>query len=336
MTGGAGFIGSHLVTRLVAAGETVRVLERPEARADHLPESAVVIRGDVRDLASVRSAVKGCDYVFHLAANPNLWARDRNDFDTVNHHGTYHVLTAAIEAGAKRVVHVSTESILSRPEGNDDTWSIRTRPLSEDDMIGAYCLSKCRAEMAAWSMAKRGWPILIANPTLPVGPGDRGMSPPTRMTLAFCKGKLPAYVDCHFNLIDVRDVAEGLIRIMERGQPDRRYVLGHVNLSLGDWLALVGEIVGRRVPRWKVPYSVALGIAYLSEFWADRVSRSIPNATVTGVKLTQRSMTFDASSSLAELGLQPRPLSDSIADAVSFFRDMGWVQLPGRKTLTPC
>lgn len=325
VTGGAGFIGSHLVDQLVQAGAPVRVLERPGASVDHLPlQNIELIEADIRDRLAVRRAVQGCRRIYHVAANPNLWTRNRKDFDAVNRLGTVHVLNESLEAGAERVLYTSTESILTaRPSGDEP---IETVELRREDIIGPYCLSKYEAELEAFRLAKTGQPVVIVSPTLPVGPGDRGMSPPTRMTVAFCRGRLPAYLDCQFNMIDARDVAAGMIAAMERGRPGRRYLLGHENVSLAEWLALVGKHIGRKPPKWKVPYSLALAIAYLSEFIADRFTGRMPNATVTGVRLTRHVMHFDPSASLAELGIRPRPIAESARDAVEWYRSMGWIQ----------
>jgi dihydroflavonol-4-reductase len=323
VTGGAGFIGSHLVENLVRRGERVRVVERPGAETGHLPPGVEIVRADIRDRAAVDQALRGAAQVYHLAANPNLWVRDRREFDAVNHRGTVHVLDAALDAGAERVLHTSTESIL--------TCARATGPIAEDaavteaDAVGPYCLSKLRAEDAAMARARAGRPVVVANPTMPVGPGDRGLSPPSRLIRDFCRGELPARMDCTLNLIDVRDVAEGLVRVMDRGEPGRRYLLGGENLTLAGLLSILSEMTGVPVPRWRVPYPVGLAAAWLSELWADRVSGRPPKATLTGVRLTRRTMHFDASRSLAALGLTPRPARQSLADAVDWLRQTGQI-----------
>jgi dihydroflavonol-4-reductase len=318
VTGGAGFIGSHLVEQLADRDERVVVVERPGADVSHL-NGVEVVRADIRDREATRRAVAGARFVYHLAANPNLWARDRRDFDAVNHLGTVHVLDAALEGGAERVVHVSTESILTRARS--------TGPIDENveialsDAVGPYCRSKLRAENFAMSRAKAGAPVVIVNPTMPVGPGDRGVSPPTRLIRDFCNGGLPARMDCTLNLIDVRDIAEGLIRAMDRGLPGRRYLLGGENLTLVALLGHLSELTGVPVPRWSVPYPVGLAVAVVSEVWADLISGKPPKATVTGVRLTRRRMEFDARASLNALGLAPRPISESLRDAVAWLRE---------------
>jgi dihydroflavonol-4-reductase len=173
--------------------------------------------------------------------------------------------------------------------------------------------------------------VLVVNPTLPVGPGDLGRSPPTQMILDFCRGKRREYLDAELNLIDVRDVADGMVRAMEHGRPGRRYLLGHENLSILGVFRLLARLTGLPEPHRRVPYGVALAAAYVSEWLADVVTHRPPAATVTGVKLTRRVMHFDARRSLDELGLQPRPVAESLADAVAWFRQVGWLGAGGGK-----
>ncbi|MBW2203081.1 MAG: NAD-dependent epimerase/dehydratase family protein [Deltaproteobacteria bacterium] len=324
ITGGAGFLGSHLVTQLLDEGQTVRVLERPGARVDHLPLDRIeLVSADIRDEPAVREAVRDCEYVYHLAADANLWRRDRQEFDSVNRLGTVHVMRAALDNGAKRILHTSTESILSSPDSNGG--AVENLRLKASDMLGPYCLSKFHAEEEVFKMVEEGAPIIVVSSTLPVGPGDRGQTPPTRMSVAFCKGELPAYLDCRFNLIDARDVATGMVLAMRKGRTGIRYLLGGENLRLSDWLGLLGVEAGQPVPRWKVPYSVALAVAWFSEIWADWVSGKMPMATMTGVRLTRRNMFFDPSASLKELGLHCRPIREAARDAVAWYRSQGWI-----------
>jgi dihydroflavonol-4-reductase len=325
VTGGAGFIGSHLVRLLVELGESVRVLDRPGVPVAHLPLNRIdFLAGDIRDEDTVRNAVRGCREVYHLAANPHLWAQRRGLFHQVNYRGTVHVLDAALAAGARRVLHTSTESILTRAH--------QAGPIAEEqrvtlgDAIGPYCRSKLRAEQYALLLARRGAPVVVVNPTIPVGPGDYGRTPPTRMILDFCRGKRREFLDAELNLIDVRDVAEGMVCAMERGRPGRRYLLGHENLSICMLFCLLAKLTGMPEPTRRVPYAVALTAAYISEFLADVLTHEMPTATVTGVKLTRRTMHFDARRSLEELGLRPRPVAQSMADAVAWFRQSRWLQ----------
>ncbi len=324
VTGGAGFLGSHLVAELVAAGEPVRVLEREGAVVEHLPLDRIeLVRADIRDGQAMKQHTRGCDRVYHLAADANLWRRDPREFDAVNHIGTLNVMRAALQQGAKKILYTSTESILTSPDSSGG--AVEQARFQERDMIGPYCRSKFRAEKAVFAMVDDGAPIVVVSPTLPVGPGDRHKTPPTRMTLAFCRGELPGYVECRFNLIDARDVARGMSLAMDRGRSGIRYLLGHQNCRMSDWLEVLSKETGRPVPRWKVPYHVALGVAWCSEVWSDLVSHAVPLASVTGVRLTRRTMFFDPAASLEELGLTPRPLEESAHDAVAWYREQGWL-----------
>lgn len=327
VTGGAGFIGSHLVRLLVERGESVRVLDLPTAPVTHLPLDRIeLMRGDIRNPVDVAQAVAGCREVFHLAGNPNLWVQQRGRFRQVNYIGTIHVMEAALAAGVRRVLHTSTESILTRAR---QTGSItEEQHIVYEDVIGPYCRSKYLAERYALRLGRAGKSVIVVNPTLPVGPGDLGRSPPTQMMLDFCKGKRREYLDADLNLIDVRDVAEGMLAAMQRGRPGRRYLLGHENLSILAVFQMLARLTGLPEPRWRVPYPVALAAAYVGEFMADVFTHHAPAATITGVKLTRRRMHFDPSRSLAELGLRPRPMAESLAETVAWFRKMGWITLP--------
>jgi|SRR6185312_4258 len=323
VTGGAGFIGSHLVRLLVDRGQRVRVLDRPTVKQDHLPLDRIeYIPGDIRDSSTVRAAVRGCRVVYHLAANPQLWTQRRGHFHQVNYLGAVNVLAAAVAAGAERILHASTESILTRTRQTAPIAENQDVPSSE--VIGPYCRSKFRAERYAFHLARGGAPVIIVNPTLPIGPGDWGRSPPTQMMLDCCRGKRSAYLDAELNLIDVRDVAEGMIAAAERGRCGVRYLLGAENWSIRSVFEHLSKLAGLPGPRWRVPYAVALAAAYASEFWADMATGTIPAATVTGVKLTRRRMHFDASRSLHELGIKPRSASETMAEVVGWFRAIGW------------
>ncbi|SFU75448.1 NAD-dependent epimerase/dehydratase family protein [Nitrosospira multiformis] len=324
VTGGAGFIGSHLVQQLLTTGEPVRVLEHPTAVVSHLPlECIELIQADIRDLGAMRKAARGCERVYHLAADPNLWRRNRSEFDEINHVGTLNVMRAALDSGVSRALYVSTESILTSDHSKGG--AVEYARFREEDMIGPYCLSKFRAEQAVFQLAVTGAPVIVCSPTLPIGPGDRNQTPPTRLSVAFCRGKIPAYLDCQLNLIDVRDLADGLIRAMQRGRPFVRYLLGGYNYRLIEWLQLLGDIVNRPAPRWTIPYSAALAVGWFSELWSDHISHRMPVATVTGVRLTKRLMHFDPSQTFEELGLKPRPIEESARDAVSWYRQQHWI-----------
>lgn len=323
VTGGAGFIGSHLVNQLLTLGQQVRILELPGVPLAHLPlQRLEVVAGDIRDAAFVARTMRDCAEVYHLAAIPHLWIQPQAAFRQVNYYGTVHVVDAALAAGVRRIVHTSTESILTRHDQQE--------PIAEDqrvalaDAIGPYCRSKLLAERYALRLARRGAPIVIVNPTLPVGPGDQRRTPPTQLLLDFCRGRRREYLDAQINLIDVRDVAAGLAQAMHLGLPGRRYLLGNENMTLRALFALLAELTGLPPPRWRVPYVAALGYACLSEWLATVVTGIPPAATITGVRLTRRCMHFDTRRSLQELGITPRPIRQALLDAAAWFEEMGW------------
>jgi dihydroflavonol-4-reductase len=260
----------------------------------------------------------------HLAANPNLWARNPDDFEQVNHQGTRHVLEAARRAGARRIVHVSTESILATAHGQEMITEKTQTSLS--DMIGPYCRSKWLAEQAAQEAVEAGQPVVIVRPTIAVGPGDVNLGPPSRLVCDFCNGRVKGYLDGGLNLIDVRDAAAGIWAAAEHGEIGRRYLLAAEDWSIRDLLRLLAKLSGRPTPRWRVPYALALAFAYLEEWVCNHSTAAAPMATVTGVRLTQRHFSFDGRQSARELKLQPmRDCGAAVAEALGWFRATGLI-----------
>ena len=323
VTGGAGFIGSHLVELLLAEGRQVRVIEKPGVSTAHLPDQPEVeiVYADLRDSQAIAGTADGCEIVLHLAANPNLWARDPEEFEQVNHQGTRRVLDAARSASALRTVHVSTESILA-PPGYQGVITEATET-TLDDMIGPYCRSKWQAEELARQAAKAGDPVIIARPTIPIGPGDRLMGPPSRMICDFCNGRVKGYLQGDLNMIDVRDVALGIWTAALHGEPGKNYLLANENWTILELFEFLSELTGRAAPRMKVPYRVALSFAYLEEWVCSHLlAKRLPMATVTGVKLTQRPMRFDGCQSRKKLQLPPlRDCRDALRGTVQWFRE---------------
>lgn len=326
VTGGGGFIGRHLVRRLLDRGERVRVLDVGEPI--DVPSDVEYIRGSICDADAVRRALGRADRLYHLAANPNLWARNKDDFRNVNFGGTQTVLAEAARCDLERIIYTSTESILKNfRRASGATPTDENVHLTLRDMTGPYTRSKYLAEREAFQAARRGLPVVIVNPTLPIGPGDVRLTPPTRMLLGFLTGRSPAYLECTFNMIDARDVAEGHILAAERGRVGERYILGHENLALSEVLAILAEITGRAMPRIKIPYWVAWMTAAVSETIADYVTRAQPIAPLTGVRLARTPMTFDAGKAARELGLIARPVRQSLTDAVEWMVRAGHLEL---------
>lgn len=318
VTGGGGFVGRHLVRLLREQGEEVRVLDL--AGADGLPDDVEIITGSILDSGKLRQAVAGMDRLYHLAANPNLWARDPEIFMATNYRGTVAVLEAAAEAKLERIVYTSTESILKSfrrptPATVDETvsWTV-------DDMPGPYCRSKFLAEQAAMEAARNGLPVVIVNPTLPIGAGDVHLTPPSRMLLDFINGKAPAYFDCELNLVDVRDVARGHLLAADKGRIGERYILGGRNIRMKDLLALLEKLAGRPMPKRSVPYWLAWSTAAISELIAN-VTKRPPVAPLAGVRLARTPMRFDSTKAIRELGMPQTPLEASLRQALDWFAE---------------
>jgi len=316
VTGGAGFIGRHLVEALVARGGSVRVLDlgAPGPLAGRIEH----IRGSILDPGTLARAVAGADCVYHLAAVPHLWLRDRGEFDRVNRRGTEAVLGAAAEEGVARVVHCSTESILlgERRSGRPIDESVPPPGLAE--MPGPYTRSKHLAERAALEAARRGLPVVIANPTVPIGPGDDNMTPPAAMLRTFLRSPPPFYLDCMLNLVDVRDVALGLMLAAERGRPGERYILGGENVPFGELLERIAAATGARMPKARIPGALALTFAAAAELAADRVTHRAPAATREGVRLALRSAPLESGKARRDLGYAPRPVEEALRSSIAW------------------
>jgi dihydroflavonol-4-reductase len=322
VTGGGGFIGSHVVRRIVRQGLPVRVFDLPHARLSHLPKRRVeLVRGDVRDPRALSRAAAGCGMILHLAANPNLYAARAAEFEEINHQGTLHVLRAAQERDVGRVVHVSTESILASPDMRAVVREDAARSYAQ--MFGPYLRSKWLAEEAARAAARQGAPVIIVNPAVPVGPGDLRRGPLTRLICQFARGQIRGYLPGTINLIDVRDAADGLWTAACRGRIGERYLLSGHNLTFREFFELLAGATGVPAPTWRVPYALALAGAWVEEQYCRWFSRREPMATVAGVRLTRRSFQFDSRRTRAELGLSLRPLLESLCDAI------GWLQQQG-------
>lgn len=287
------------------------------------------VRGSVVDREPTRGLLSEADRLFHLAARTDLWISDPGDYERVNRLGTRRVMRQAVEQGVERVVHVSTEAIL-RDFGADGGReaeagpSATLRELPEPvDMPGPYCRSKLLGEREVRDAARRGLSVSVVNPTVPIGPGDPGHTPPGRMILGFLNGDIPAYTAGRLDLIDVRDLARGLTLAAERGAPGRRYVLGGHRVPLRRLLRALEQVTGLAMPRWRVPYSVSLCAGALSELISDHLTGRRPSATVEGVRLARAEPRFEPERFRRELGLDVRPLRTTLADTVDWLHERG-------------
>ncbi len=263
----------------------------------------------------------GCGLVFHVAADYRLWAKDPSDLYRSNVEGTRNLLTAARQAGVERVVYTSTVGCIGIPEN---------RPGSEDveihleQMTGAYKRSKFQAEQVASEFARSGFPVVIVNPTAPMGDHDFKPTPTGKIVVDYLKGDMPAFVDTGLNLVDVEDTAEGHLLASERGQPGERYILGCENLTLEQILERLAKLSGGRAPRWRIPYAVAYAAGLASTGWANLTGQE-PRAPLDAVRMSKTKMFVSSDKAKHELGFNPGPVDGALRRAVDWFRANGYV-----------
>jgi dihydroflavonol-4-reductase len=277
----------------------------------------------MEDSGSLARAVDGCRYLYHVAADYRIWVPDPVPMFRANVEGTRDLLTAALAAGIERVVYTSSVATLGLVPGDS---ADEETPSSFDDMIGPYKQSKFAAEEAVRELARdRGLPVVIVNPSTPVGPGDVKPTPTGRLIVEAARGQMPAFVDTGLNIVHVDDVAEGHLAAAEKGLIGDRYILGGENLTLAEILAEVATAAGRRPPRLRVPHGALLPVAFGAELVA-RISGREPFVTLDGVRMSRKKMYFSSEKASREFGYTPRPARQAIADAVSWFRDKGYLQ----------
>lgn len=315
VTGGNGFIGQHLVAALVKRGGQVRILDQAAPR--RLGPRCEFVRDSVTDRSAVLRAMEGADEVYHLAGIPHLWTENAGDFDRVNALGTEVVLSAARESGVRRLVHCSSETVLLAAPRSTDVID-ETAVVGAGSAVGPYTRSKCLAERAAVEAALGGLDVVIVNPTLPVGASDYGFTPPAAMLAHFLTQRFHIYLDSIFNVVDVRDVAAGMILAAKKGRTGERYILGGENVSLGQILSALDEITGRTRIKMTIPGTMALGLSALAETFSTWLSHRRPIATVEGVRLALRSARLDDSKARRELGYASRPIRQALAEFVAW------------------
>ncbi len=306
VTGGAGFVGKHLVAALRAQGEKTRSLDL--ADAVHVDD----IQGSITDESDVARAMDGVSSIFHLAGNAQLWAPDSAVFDTVNRQGTALVAAAARAAGA-RLVHCSSLTTLvgkKTPVGPSHTdEATRFQP---EDMLGPYPRSKLLAEQVIENEVGNGLDAVIALPTEPLGPGDDSLTPPTQMILDFANGKTPAFIDCILNFVPVESLAEGLIAVRDHGRRGERYLLGGENTAMSALLPIIADVSGRPAPKTKMPYWVALMAGAVDTKIVSAISGRSPKAPLTGVRLAGRQVSFSSEKAARELGWRASPMEPAL------------------------
>jgi dihydroflavonol-4-reductase len=330
VTGASGFIGANLVHELNARGQRVKVLLRPGSDRRGLQGAAYEpVAGDLADVARLREAMRGCDWCFHVAASYHLWLRDYAPMYAANVEGTRNVLEAAAAAGCARIVYTSTVGCIGLPkesQGKIEPTDEAT-PVSEAQMSNPYKHSKWRAEQVALEAAARGLPVVIVNPSAPVGPRDVRPTPTGKVIVDFLNRQMPAYLDTGLNWVHVRDVAAGHVLAAEKGRPGQRYILGHAqgNWTMAEAFAVLEQVSGVPAPRFRVPYLVAYLAACANEMLA-RLTGHPPKAVLAGVRMARYKMFFNPAKAIRELGLPQTPPRQALADAVAWFRDNGYIR----------
>lgn len=325
ITGATGFVGSHVAQLLNAEGANLRLLVRSTSRTENIADlKAEHVLGDLRDPDSLKKAMQGCEFVFHVAADYRLWVRDPEEMYRSNVEGTRSIIRAAQETGVRRVIYTSSVATM----GFTTTGHIadENSPVSLRDMISHYKRSKFMAEEIALQAGRQGANVVVVNPTTPVGEQDIKPTPTGRIILDFLQGKFPAYVDTGLNLADVKEIARGHLLAMEKAVPGERYILGGENLTLKQILDKLAALTGLRSPRVRVPHAVALGFAAFDQFFAGFLLRKEPRATIDAVRMGYKKMFASSNKAERELGYKIVPVEDALQRAIHWFQGHGYVE----------
>ena len=323
LTGGTGFVGSHVARVYAASGANLRLLTRTNSQLAALEGIAgETVVGDLRKPASLRSALRGCDALVHVAADYRLWVPDPADMYKANVDGTRDLLRIAREEGVSRIVY--TSSVATMGFRKDMTIVDEQTPVSESDMIGHYKRSKWLAEQEAIAAAGAGQHVMILNPTTPIGSGDRKPTPTGRIIVDFLNGKFPAYVDTGLNLVDVEEVARMHRVALDRGTPGERYILGGENLTLKQILDKMAAISGLPSPSLKVPHAVAMAFAFFDETITGKLRGKEPRATVEAVRMGRKHMFAASAKAERDLGFQVHPVYKALRSAMDWFTANGY------------
>jgi dihydroflavonol-4-reductase len=321
VTGASGFVGSAVARLLVERGFAVRALVRSTSPQQHLADLDIdIVTGDLRDADAVRGAMSGARWLFHVAADYRLWARNPVEIIDNNILTTRIVMEEAQRAGVERIVY--TSSVATLKTGPSGELGDETAPAEEGQVIGAYKRSKLLAERLVLSMAEKGLPVIIVNPSTPIGPRDVKPTPTGRMIVEAAAGRMPAFVDTGLNMVHVDDVAAGHLAALERGRIGERYILGGQNATLSEVLTGIAQQIGRRPPRIKIPHTVVFPIAMMAQAIARGTGRE-PFVTVDGLRMSKNRMFFTAAKAERELGYRARPYAEGIRDAIDWFRQAG-------------
>ena len=325
VTGATRLVGVAVTRALVKAGHEVRVLVRQYSDRRNLRDLPIEIyHGDVCDLESVRRATTGCTQVYHVAALYKLWVRRKADMYASNVTGTENILLAARESNVEKVIYTSSVATLGIP--HDGTPGTEGTPVALADMVGHYKRSKFLAEQVALRYAREGLPVVIVNPSTPVGTADLKPTPTGQVIVDFLNGRMPGYVDTGLNLVDVEDVAAGHLLAAEKGQVGEKYILGNENLTLRQILEILADLTRLPAPQFRVPYALALGVAYADATLARLIPRREPQVPPLGVKLSKKRMFFDPTKAIRDLGLPQTPVREALRKALVWFIENDYVK----------
>ncbi len=330
LTGGTGFVGASLARLLLSKGLKVKALARKGSDRRNLEGLDIeVVEGSLTDGAAVAEGVKGCRYVFHVAADYRIWVPNPDDMYAANVAGTERVLRAAAKAGAERIVHCSSVAAVKPPRGRevaDETSEYD----SEDEVVGHYKKSKHRADLLARRLARdEGLPVVVVNPAAPIGPRDAKPTPTGRIVVDFLNGRMPSYIDTGMNVVHVDDVAHGHWLAATKGRPGERYILGGENLTLKQVLDLLAEETGRPAPRFQTPYAVAYAFGALDTALA-RLRGAEPRAPLDAIRMARHYMWYSSDKAARELGYAARPARRALKDAADWFETHGYAARPAR------
>ncbi|HKD80067.1 MAG TPA: hopanoid-associated sugar epimerase [Candidatus Angelobacter sp.] len=325
ITGATGFVGSHVARALAAEGADLRLLVRPTSRKDNIIDlRAETVEGDLREPESLKKAMAGCEFVFHVAADYRLWVRDPEQMYRANVEGTRAIIQAAQQSGVRRVIY--TSSVATMGFTQDGHIATENSPVSIRDMVGHYKRSKFMAEEIALDAGRKGANVVVVNPTTPIGEYDIKPTPTGRIVVDFLKRKFPAYVDTGLNLADVKEVARGHLLAMEKARPGERYILGGENLTLKQILDKLATLTGLPSPKMKVPHTVAMGFAVFDQFFTGMVMGKEPRATIDAVKMGRKKMFASSAKAERELGYQVLPVEDALRRSIDWFQAHGYVE----------
>lgn len=323
VTGASGFIGYHVARLLGEKGHRVRALVRKTSRVDRLKAlGAELLYGDLRNADAVRRSMRGCDQVYHVAADYRLWVPDPPNMYRVNVGGTENVMRAALDLGIAKVVHTGSVGTLAASRNGRPADEMT--PVSLNDMVGHYKRSKFLALRVVERYVRRGLPAVIVHPSTPIGPVDTKPTPTGQMIVDFLRSRIPAYLDTGLNFAGVSDVAAGHWLAAQHGRVGRAYILGGRNLTLCRFFEMLAHITGRTPPRLKLPFFPVLAAACINEVLSRWITRKPPMIPLTGVMMARKYMYFDCHRAVRELGLPQHPVEDALAAAVDWFQAHGY------------